>query len=111
MVLKTASCCVLSGMLMVALVTAVASGTVQAQGRGAGTASARATAQTDLTGYWVSVVTQEWHLRMMVPPKGQFPMLPLNAEARRIAMAWDPAKDQAEGNQCKSYGAANIMSV
>ena len=26
-------------------------------------------------------------------------------------MAWDPAKDEAEGNQCKSYGAAAIMRV
>ena len=38
-------------------------------------------------------------------------MLPLNPEARKIAMAWDPAKDQAEGNACRSYGAAAIMRV
>jgi hypothetical protein len=100
------------------LMGAAASRSVHAQGRGgrgaggaAPAASARATAQTDLTGYWVSVVTQHWHLRMTVPPRGEFAMLPLNAEARRIANTWDPARDQAAGNQCKSYGAANIMSV
>ena len=35
--------------------------------------------------------------------------MPLNAEARRIANAWDPAKDEAEGNQCKAYGAVGLM--
>ena len=32
-------------------------------------------------GTWVSVVTEHWHLRMLVPPKGDFAMLPLNPEA------------------------------
>ncbi len=86
----------------------------QGRGRAGGAApatSARAAAPADLTGYWVSVVTEHWHLRMMVPPKGEFAMLPLNAEARRIANAWDPAKDQAAGVECSSYGAAAIMRV
>jgi hypothetical protein len=48
---------------------------------------------------------------MMVPAKGDFSMLPLNAEARRVANTWDPAKDQSSGNECKSYGAAAIMRV
>lgn len=90
-------------------------GAAHAQGRGGAektaAPSARAAALQDLTGYWVSVVAEHWHLRMMVPPKGDFSMLPLNAEARRIASMWDPAKDQANGDQCKSYGAAAIMRV
>jgi len=93
-------------------------GGVHAQGRGQGAgqgagpaATGRAAALKDLTGYWVSVVAEHWHLRMLVPPKGNFEMLPLNAEARRIANAWDPAKDEAGGEQCKSYGAAMIMRV
>ena len=65
----------------------------------------------DLTGYWVSVVAEHWHYRMLVPPKGDFAMLPLNAEAQRIAGAWDPAKEAASGEPCKSYGAAAIMRV
>jgi len=72
--------------------------------------SARAVAPKDLTGTWVSVVAEHWHLRMLVPPQGDFSMLPLNAEARRIASQWDPAKEPA-GEQCKSYGAAAIMRV
>jgi hypothetical protein len=90
---------------------------VQTQGRGgrAGGAgvppTARAAAPQDLTGTWVSVVTEHWHLRMLVPPMGDVSMLPVNADARKIAMVWDPARDQADGNACKSYGAATIMRV
>ena len=73
--------------------------------------SARAAALQELTGTWVSVVAEHWHLRMLVPPKGEFAMLPLNAEGRTIANTWDPAKDQASGEQCRSYGAAAIMRV
>ena len=89
---------------------------VGAQGRGGAGAPAgplppaRVIAPKDLTGYWVSVVAEHWHLRMLVPPKGEFAMLPLNAEARNIANAWDPAKEP-EAEQCKSYGAAAIMRV
>src|SRR2546422_10220841 len=35
----------------------------------------------------------------------------LNAEGRKVADAWDPLKDEAEGNQCKAYGAPAIMRV
>ena len=74
-------------------------------------ATAQAAAPIDLTGYWVSLVTEDWSWRMVTPLKGSYPSVPLNAEGRKIADAWDPAKDEAEGNQCKSYGAANIMRV
>jgi hypothetical protein len=71
----------------------------------------RAGALKDLTGYWVSVVAEHWHLRMMVPPKGDTTLLPVNAEARRITAMWDPAKDEAGGEACRSYGAPTIMRV
>jgi hypothetical protein len=97
--------------VLLALTVPQAAG-AQGRGRGAGPAvSARAAAPQDLTGYWVAVVTEHWHLRMTVPPKGDFSMLPLNAEARKVANSWDPAKDAAAGDQCKSYGAAAIMRV
>lgn len=81
-----------------------------AQGRAGGAgATARATTPRDYTGYWVSVVTEHWHLRMMLPPKRDYTMLPLTAEARRQADAWDPAADR--GNECRSYGAPAIMRV
>jgi hypothetical protein len=84
----------------------------QARGRAGGPpATARAAAPKDFTGYWVAVVTEHWHLRMEMPPKGDFSMLPVNAEARRVAGMWDPAQDQASGNACRAYGAAAIMRV
>ena len=48
---------------------------------------------------------------MVVPPKGDYAGVPLNAAARKVADAWDPARDEAAGEQCRSYGAANIMRV
>jgi hypothetical protein len=80
----------------------------QAQGRGGPAATARASAPIDLTGYWVSQIVDEWRFRV-APQKGDLAYLPLNAEARRVANAWDPAKDEAEGNQCKAYGAVGVM--
>jgi hypothetical protein len=77
----------------------------------ADTRAARASAPDDLTGYWVSVVTELWRYRMLVPDKGDFVKVPLNPEGRKIAGAWDPAKDRASGNECKAYGAAAILQV
>jgi hypothetical protein len=65
----------------------------------------------DLTGYWVSVVTEDWLYRMVTPAKGDYTSVPLNAAARKIADAWDPAQDEAAGNQCKAYGAPAIMRI
>jgi hypothetical protein len=80
-------------------------------GRGGGPpATPRAAAPIDLTGYWVSVVTEDWRYRMVTPPKGQLLGLPLNAEGRRAANAWDPAKETA-ADKCRIYGAASVMRV
>jgi hypothetical protein len=72
---------------------------------------AKDVAPIDLTGQWVSIVTEDWRFRMVTPPKNDYPGLPLNAAARAVADAWDPAQVEAEGNACKSYGAAAIMRV
>jgi len=48
---------------------------------------------------------------MLTPAKGDYATIPINAEARRVADTWDPASDEANGNQCRSYGAAIIMQV
>jgi len=73
--------------------------------------TAREEAPIDLAGYWISVVTQDWRWRMVTPKKGDYPGIPLNPEGRKIASAWDPAKDEAAGEQCKAYGAPAIMRV
>jgi hypothetical protein len=73
--------------------------------------SPRAAAPVDLTGYWVSVVTEDWRWRMVTPPKGDYSSVPLNDAGRSVADTWDPAKDEAAGQQCRSYGAPAIMRV
>ena len=73
--------------------------------------AARDAAPIDLTGYWVSYVTENWRYRMVTPPKGEYRRIPVTPAAVPIINAWDPAADARAGEQCKSYGAGNIMSV
>jgi hypothetical protein len=98
--------------------------------------TARAIAPFDLTGYWTAVVTEDWHVRMLTPAKGDFGSgvagtienpgvgfvgagpnpsaqgnIPYNVSGAQAAMRWDPAKDEAEGNACKAYGAPGIMRL
>lgn len=73
--------------------------------------SPRAAAPIDLTGYWVSVVTQDWRWRMVTPARGDYLGVPMTPAARKIAEAWDPARDEAAGEQCKSYAAPALMGV
>lgn len=97
-------------MVMMCLLASLS--TLQAQQRGRGAAAApREAAAIDLTGYWVSVIVEDWKWRMVTPNKGVFEALPLNAEARKIGESWDPARDEAAGEQCRAYGAANIMRL
>ena len=64
-----------------------------------------------MTGYWVSVVTEDWKFRMVTPRKGNFGGVPLNAEGRRVADRWDSPKDEAGPLPCSHYGAAALMRV
>jgi hypothetical protein len=81
----------------------------QAQsGRGA-VASARAGAPVDLTGQWVAIISEDWRWRMITPSKGDIVSIPLTLQGQQAAEAWDPAKDEAAGEQCKAYGAPGLM--
>jgi len=109
---------------------------VEGQGQGAqrATPTAKASAPMDLTGYWTAVITEDWHVRMPIARKGDFGSgppgavsqvmlgrlgeganpaqdgnIPYNLKGAQAAMGWDPAKDAAEGNTCKAYGAPGIM--
>ena len=88
----------------------LAAARMHAQG-GRGAPMPKVDAPVDLTGYWVSVVTEDWRFRMMTPAKGDYPSIPLNAEGRKVADAWDPAKDEAAGEACKGYGVGNITRM
>lgn len=98
-------------LLVVCGVLSVSLGASAQRGRAGGAAPAAQTvAGQDLTGYWVSVVTEDWRWRMVVPAKGDLASLPLTAEGRRVANEWDPAKETAD-DRCKAYGAGGIMRV
>jgi hypothetical protein len=71
--------------------------------------SAREAAQADLTGTWVAQITEDWRWRMITPPKGDYASVPLNALGRQTAERWDPAADEAAGEQCRAFGAGGIM--
>jgi hypothetical protein len=73
--------------------------------------SPRAIAPADFTGYWVSVVTEDWRWRMVTPAKGDYDSVPLNAAGRREADTWDPRRDEAAGEACRAYAAPAIMRV
>ena len=109
------ACAVMLLVVAVALALGL-SGRLQAQGRGGQAPSAppptaKAAAPIDLTGYWVSIVTQDWRQRMVTPPRGDYASIPITAEAKKVGDAWDPAKDEAAGERCKSYGAPALMRI
>src|SRR5215831_21098948 len=81
----------------------------QARGGAAELSTPRAAAPVDLTGQWVAVISEDWRWRMITPPKGDIVSIPLNLEGQRAAEAWDPAKDERDGEQCKAYGAPGLM--
>jgi hypothetical protein len=102
---------VLAALLGTSLAMPVA---LSAQGRGAAPPppqTAKAAASIDLTGYWVSVVTEDWRYRMVTPAVGDYQGVPMTPAARVIADAWDPAKEEASGDLCKSYGAPALLRV
>jgi hypothetical protein len=63
----------------------------------------------DPTGYWVSVITNNWRFRMVPPAKGDYAGIPISMAGKKLADAWDPTQDESSGNECKHYGAASIM--
>jgi hypothetical protein len=104
------------------------------RGQSRAAVAAKASAPLDLTGYWTAVLTEDWHVRMFTAPKGDFGSgppgavaqvsvgrlgagpnpardgnIPYNLKGAQAAMAWDPARDEAAGEQCKAYGAPGIM--
>jgi len=98
----------------IAAAAAVAVQPLSAQrGRGAGPgtpqppATPRGNAPIDLTGYWVSIVNEDYRWRMVTPPKGDFASVPLNAEGTRVGNTWDPSQD----GSCLAYGAAGLLRM
>jgi len=101
-------------LLPVALAFAAATASVAQQAQRAPAApppTPKQQAPNDLTGYWVSVITEDWRWRMMTAPKGDYASVPLNDAGRKAADAWDREADIKNGNECRPYGAGGIMRV
>jgi hypothetical protein len=71
----------------------------------------KSAAQFDMTGRWVSIISEDWMYRMVVPPKGDVGSVPVNDTGKKATAAWDPAKDIAAGETCKAFGAAGLTRV
>ena len=101
---------IIKAALLAGLVILASTG-MGAQGRAAQppAPTPRATAPIDLTGYWVAIISEDWRWRMITPAKGDYPSIPMNLAAQKVADAWDPAKDEAAGEQCRAYGAPGLM--
>src|SRR5215467_14566114 len=69
----------------------------------------KAASPIDLTGYWVSIVDEDWRFRMVVPPPRDYEGVPMTPAAVKFADAWDPAKDEASGDLCRAFGAPAIL--
>src|SRR5580658_353898 len=74
--------------------------------RGGPPPNPKAAAPIDLTGYWVSIVTEDWRYRMVTPAPGDYQSVPMTAAAVKIANTRGSAQDGAAGEQCKSLRAA-----
>jgi hypothetical protein len=100
--------------ILAAAVALAVPATLDAQrgGRAAGPpVSPRQAAPIDLTGYWVSPIIEDWKFRMVIPNKGVFGGVPLNAQGQKVGNAWDPAADEKAGEQCRAFGAGGIMRL
>ena len=80
-------------------------------GRGGPPPAAKVMAPVDLTGYWVSIVNEDWRFRMITPAHGDYMGVPMTPASKQVADAWDPAKDEAAGEQCRAYGAPALLRV
>jgi hypothetical protein len=73
------------------------------------TRPARERAPVDLTGQWVSVITEDWRWRMVTAPVGDAASIPLNAAGRAATMAWSFDKDRGDGAFCKAFGPPGLI--
>ena len=85
-----------SRLILFAIALTLAQTGIYAQGRGGGRGgppqAPKAGAPIDLTGYWVSIVTEDWRYRMVTPAWGDYEGVPMTPAAIKIADAWDPKK-------------------
>jgi hypothetical protein len=97
--------------LLATAATGIAQGQRGQRGAPQAPQTPRAAAPFDLTGYWVSIVSEDWRWRMVTPAKGDYASVPLNDEGKKTADTWDLAKDKAAGLECKAFGAPALLRL
>src|SRR5688572_5118693 len=95
------------GAATLAIGIAVTGHQVSAQAPPAPPPSPWGAAPIDMTGYWVSVVNEDWRWRMVTPPKGDYASVPINDAARKVADTWDVSKD----GSCQAYGVGGLSRI
>ncbi len=63
----------------------------------------------DITGNWVAVITEDWHVRMITPAPGYLAGLPLSNRGRESANAFDIEQFRESGQACQAYGAPVLL--
>jgi hypothetical protein len=98
-----------TGLLGLVLVTAAIVPTWAQRGAGPPSGTPRERALLDLTGQWVSVITEDWRWRMVTPPVGDAASVPLNPEGRKVAAGWSLAADRKQGVLCRAFGPPGLI--
>ena len=94
----------------IVLVSSIAVGAAQ-RGGPPGPQVPRLAASIDVTGYWAPLITEDWRYRIVTPPPGDYTSIPMSPAARKVAASWDPARDEAAGEQCRGYGVGGVMRL
>jgi hypothetical protein len=102
---------ILSALLLIAALPVLSHAQFPGRGAPPPPKSGKDAALVDLTGNWVSVVSEDYRWRMVTPLKGDAASIPYRPDARKAIDAWDPAKDETAGLQCKAYGAPAVMRI
>ena len=82
---------------------------LQAQSMTDGESDYQRFAAVDLTGVWVSVVTEDWQYRMIIPAENDFTGLFLNQDALDMASSIDLDQIEVSGLACQAFAAPTIM--
>jgi hypothetical protein len=90
---------------LVVAASSLATLAAQAPAAAAPRRSGQAAAPMDLTGTWVSVITEDWQWRMATPAKWDYRSVPLNLAGQKLMSEWEPGMETS----CKAYGAAALL--
>lgn len=104
-------CLLLQGAVLASIPSAEAQRLVGMNSQSVETRTPRESAPVDITGYWESVISEDYRYRMFIPGRRDYAGIALTEEGRARADRWDPERDASEDNACLAYGVGNIMRM